>query len=314
MARSLGGNVYDGHDPYTFRERLAGVAIMVVAALLIVGAVLVGLGRDFFRDYNSYFIVFNDGYGLKPGVKVRFLGLEIGNVKDVRLLDNNKIRMDLLIQSQYASRIKGDSLATVKSPTIIGQEYINVTTGSEDTLPIPNDGQIPAQDSQTIEQLLASLELSRKVKQLEGIIANVTSIMGFLDDRGGPVKSAAENVRIITDRVVAGEGSLGAVLSRDEAYLEIVATLREIREVSASLNATAKSLNADVPDLTGKVDTILRQVETGTRTIPEVARGTREGIRDANKVLDSIKNNFLIRSNLPRPAAPENLTRPLRNG
>jgi phospholipid/cholesterol/gamma-HCH transport system substrate-binding protein len=313
MLRSLGGKYQLGHGAYSLRERLAGTIIILVAILIITGSLITTLWYSVLKDYNTYFIVFNEGYGLIPGVKVRFLGLEIGSVTNVELLDNNKIRMDLRINTEYTNRIKGDSLAMIKSPTIIGAEYIEIQTGSEESLPIPNNGQIPAQDHNTIDQLITSMQLEQKIQQLDELLYNVTAIAEYLQDKQGPVRGAAENVKTLSDRILLGQGSLGAILSREDAYIAILDTLNELKQVSINLNETSRRLNMDVPDLTKKVDSILGQVESGTRSIPEVAKGTREGIRDANQIIDSLKNNFLIRGNIPPATTPDNLTRPLRN-
>ncbi|MDR1677243.1 MAG: hypothetical protein LBS44_02505, partial [Deltaproteobacteria bacterium] len=85
------------------------------------------------------------------------------------------------------------------------------------------------------------------------------------------------------------------------------------RGVSESLNASAAVLNRDMPNMTGKIDRILNQIEKGTSSFPEVARGAREGLRDVNQVLDSVKRNFLIRGNLTPDQPPEALTIPARD-
>jgi phospholipid/cholesterol/gamma-HCH transport system substrate-binding protein len=310
---SLGAKFQPGPTSYAFKEKVTGVIILIGFIILVTGALLVSLGRDLFNDYQRYFLVFNDGYGLIPGVKVRFLGLDIGSVTKVELLDNNKIRMDLLVRAEYASRIKGDSFAMVKSPTIIGSEYIEIVTGSPESLPIPNNGQIPADDHNTLDQVITSLQLEQKLKQFDAILSDVTAIADFLQDRQGPVIGAAQNINLLTRRVLEGQGTLGSIVTKEEAYGELMATLKELREVSVSLNATASELQTEIPSLTSKIDLILVEIESGAKGIPELSRGAREGVRDVNLVLESVKRNFLIRGNLPETPSPDKLARPLRN-
>jgi phospholipid/cholesterol/gamma-HCH transport system substrate-binding protein len=298
--------------PYTTAEKLAGLFLFICFGLAAAGMTIAGLGQDWFRSYSNYFALYQEGYGILPGVKVKFLRTDIGRVVRLEITDSNQVMIHLTVRSEFSSHIKGDSQANVKSPTLIGSEYIEIQPGSENSLPIPVGGQIPAEDPKTIDDVLAALQLEEKLKQVEDIMANVNSLTRQIQDPQGPVLGAMDNIRRITGRVADGEGSLGGLVTREDAYDEIMTLLKEMRGVSESLNSTAAALNSRLPDLTAKIDAILRDVELGTRSLPEVARGAREGLRDVDQVLDSVKRNFLIRGNLTPDRPPDALTRPAR--
>ncbi|MDR2612168.1 MAG: MlaD family protein [Deltaproteobacteria bacterium] len=305
--------------PYTALEKLAGLLLFALFLLVAGGAVIVGAGRGLFRGHTDYFAVFGEGYGIAAGVEVRFFGIDIGRVTAVELMDNNKIRMRMRIVSDYSDRVLGDCLATVKSPTIIGSEFIEIQPGTDGSRPIPPGGQIPAQDTVTLEAMVESLELPKKIAQADRLISDFLAISGRLQDAQGPLFATLENFRLVSARVAQGEGSLGALLSRPDTHDEIFAAAREIhaatvsvREAAASVRAAAAALEKDVPGITRRTEQILREVEQGARSFPEVARGAREGIRDVHQVLDSAKRNFLIRGNITADPPPENLSRPLR--
>ncbi|MDR1083502.1 MAG: MlaD family protein [Deltaproteobacteria bacterium] len=297
---------------YTWTERIAGLILLLGFGLIALAMVLVGAGRDWLSSYQNYFVLFQGGYGLLPGVKVKFLRLDIGRVTSLELTDTNMVKIHLTILTEYASRLKGDSLASVNSPTIIGSEYLEIIPGSAESLPIPPGGQIPAKDPKTVEDVIASFEMDQKLKQVDVIMKNIVSLSDRLQDPSGPILGTMENLRRITGTVSAGEGSLGNLVVRTDLYDQLLETLKELRSVSESLSKTASGLQKDIPALTLKIDAILKQVESGTRSFPEVARGTREGIREVDQILDSIKRNFLIRGNLRPDEPPESLTRPVR--
>ncbi|MDR0550204.1 MAG: MlaD family protein [Deltaproteobacteria bacterium] len=297
---------------YTWPEKAAGLLI-IFGFILIAGAmVLVGAGREWLSSYQNYFLLLNSGHGLLPGVKVKFLRLDIGRVTDFELTEDNLVKIQLAILTEYADRLKGDSLANVNSPTIIGSEYIEIIPGDPNGQPIPPGGQIPARDPQTIDDIVASFQLEQKLKQFDDIMINLVSLTTKLQDPQGPIFGTMENLRRVTGSVAAGEGTIGGLITKDDVRQEILNSLVELRGVSESLNQTVKGLKKDIPSLTAKIDSILRQVETGTRSFPEVARGAREGLREVDQILDSVKRNFLIRGNLSPENPPESLTRPLR--
>jgi phospholipid/cholesterol/gamma-HCH transport system substrate-binding protein len=308
-----------GRTPLTVAEKVAGFALLSLFTLVILAATIVGAGRGIFRGHTRYFAVFNQGYGIEAGVDVRFFGMDIGTVTSVDLTDNNKIRMRLRVADDYAGRIRGDCLAVVKSPTIIGSEYIEIQPGTDASLPIPDGGQIPAQDTATLDDMLEALEIPKKIAQADRLLSDFIAIADRLQDADGPLFATLENFRSVSARVSAGEGSLGALLSRPAAHAELFAAISEIRaasasarEAAASIRVAAAALERDMPGITQKAEQILREVELGSRSFPELARGAREGIRDVNQVLDSAKRNFLIRGNITADPAPEGLNRPLR--
>ncbi|MDR2406313.1 MAG: MlaD family protein [Deltaproteobacteria bacterium] len=299
-------------EVYSTLERSTGIILFVVFAILILSAIIVGAGRDFLRNYDNFFVVFHEGYGLLPGVKVRFKGIDIGSVTKVELTDNNKIKMELRVLAEYSSRVKGDSLATIKSPTIIGSEYIEIQTGSADSLPIPTGGQIPATDPRTVDQVLNALQWEDKLNQFNQILADLNSLTYQLQDKNGPIIGTFNNLNTLSAQLLDSSGTLGSFLHKDDIYAEILASAQEIRRTAESLNLAAGNLERDVPKITKGAGTIIQQVESGTRSIPEISRGAREGIRDVNQVIDSAKRNFLIRMNLAPETPPEGLTQPIR--
>ncbi|MDR2142607.1 MAG: MlaD family protein [Deltaproteobacteria bacterium] len=297
---------------YTWSEKMAGLILILGFGLIAGAMVMVGAGRDWLSSYQNYFILLRDGHGILPGVRVKFLRLDIGRVTSLDLMDNNLVKIHLTILTDYASRLRGDSLASVNSPTIIGSEYIEILPGSPTSPPIPPGGQIPAKDPQSLDDLLASLQWPQKIQQADAIIKNIVSITDNLRETSGPTRGTMVNLERITESVATGQGTLGNLVVNRDAYLELVATLRELREVSQALSETASGVRDNLPALTNRLETILRQVESGTRSFPEVARGAREGLREADQILDSVKRNFLIRGNLTPTPPPESLTRPAR--
>ncbi|MDR2339445.1 MAG: MlaD family protein [Deltaproteobacteria bacterium] len=299
-------------ETYSALERLTGIILFVIFMVLILSVILVGAGRDFLRSYDTFFVVFQEGHGLLPGVKVRFKGIDIGSVTKVELMDNNKIRMELRVLAEYSSRVKGDSLATIKSPTIIGSEYVDVQAGTADSLPIPPGGQIPATDPKTVDQVLNALQWEDKLAQFNQILADLNSLTFQLQDKNGPIIGTFVNLNSLSAQLLESQGTFGSFVRKDDLYQEILYSAQEVRKTAESLSQTAGTLERDVPKLSRDAKTILGQVEGGTRSFPEISRGARETIRDVDQVIDSAKRNFLIRMNLAPETKPEAITQPIR--
>ncbi|MDR1578159.1 MAG: MlaD family protein [Deltaproteobacteria bacterium] len=297
---------------YTWSEKIAGLILLLGFSLIALAMVLVGAGRDWLSNYQNYFALFQSGHGLMPGVKVKFLRLDIGRVTNLELTDDNLVKIHLAILTDYSSRLKGDSLASIKSPTIIGSEYIEIIPGGTQSFPIPSGGQIPAKNPQTVEELITSLKLEEKLSQFETIMANIATITDVLKEAEGPFLGTLENIHQATEAVVEREGALGALIYDRELYEELLTTLNELKSITANMSKTSTDLRKDLPGITTKLENILKQVETGTRSFPDMSREARESLRAVDQILNSVKRNFLIRANLTPEEPPESLTRPAR--
>jgi phospholipid/cholesterol/gamma-HCH transport system substrate-binding protein len=198
--------------PYTSREKLAGLFILAGLAAGFAIAVAIGGGYDWFQSYNRYYTIFNNGYGLEPGVKVKFLRTDIGLVTRLELTDNNKVKVHLSIRDDFADRIKTDSVANINSPTFIGSEFIDILPGTPRTAVIPEGGQIAAVERKSLSEYVEDLRLDIMLARVEDTMTNVASLTSQLQEPAGPFLGTMADIRQMTSTVVGGQGSLGRVL------------------------------------------------------------------------------------------------------
>ena len=189
--------------PYSRREKLAGLFLVLGLALIFAWAAIVGGGRGWFRSYNDYYALYNEGYGLAPGVKVRFLRTDVGLVKRLELTENNQVKVHISILKEYADRVKSDSQAAIASPTFIGSEYIDIIPGSLETEPVPSGGQIPAKERKSLEDYVRDLRLDAMLARVEAIMVNVDNLTHQLQEPSGPLLGTMSNVRKLTATVAA---------------------------------------------------------------------------------------------------------------
>ena len=113
-------------------DRVVGVFIILVVALMVGTVVLIGRGKDWFRPTVTYYAQFKENYNLAPGSSVKLFKAEIGHVKSVQLV-GDAVRVRLSIFEEYHSRFRQDTVVTVESPTFIGSEYVAVRPGKPDS-------------------------------------------------------------------------------------------------------------------------------------------------------------------------------------
>ncbi|MDH3851419.1 MAG: MlaD family protein [Deltaproteobacteria bacterium] len=316
---------------YSTMERMTGAFILLTLIVFLFTVAVVGRGKNWFRKHVVYYTAFEEGYNLVSGSRVKFLGTDIGSVTDVLLTTGNKVKVRVKVLAEYASRIRANSVATVESPTVIGSEYINIRPGTSKAAVIPPEGLIPTKEKKKFTEYLEQYEIGAKLEHIGKILEDLALITDQLKDPKGPFFGTFSNLQQITGTVEAGEGSLGRLIKSDELYEHMdtfVATLQETADhlVRAGVNIEKGSEHLEKATREGpemvdktqelldrllKVQVILEKVMT---EVPEISAQAREGMQEVNRILDSVKENFLIRPNLPPPPDSETHGLEIRGG
>ena len=307
---------------YSTMERMTGAFILLTLIVFLFTVAVVGRGKNWFRKHVIYYTTFEEGYNLVSGSRVKLLGTDIGSVTDVLLTPGNKVKVKVKVLADYASRIRANSVATVESPTVIGSEYINIRPGTSKAAVIPPEGLIPSKEKKKFTEYLEQYEIGAKLEHIGKILEDLAQITDQLKDPNGPFFGTFGNLKQITGTVEDGEGSLGRLIKSDELYEHMdafVATLQETADylVRAGVNIEEGSKHLEKatregPEMVDKTQELLDRLlkvtvimEKIMTEVPEISAQAREGMQEVNRILDSVKENFLIRPNLPPPPESE---------
>lgn len=316
---------------YSTMERMTGAFILLTLIVFLFTVAVVGRGKNWFRKHVVYYTTFEEGYNLVSGSRVKLLGTDIGSVTGVLLTKDNKVKVRVKVLAEYASRIRVNSVATVESPTVIGSEYINIRPGTSKAAAIPPEGLIPTKEKKKFTEYLEEYEIGAKLEHISKILEDLALITDQLKDPKGPFFGTFSNLQQITGTVEAGEGSLGRLIKSDELYEHMdtfVATLQETADylVRAGVNIEKGSehlekATREAPEMVDKTQELLDRLlkvqvilEKVMAEVPEISAQAREGMQEVNRILDSVKENFLIRPNLPPPSEPETHGLEIRGG
>ena len=323
---------------YTTMERMTGAFILLTLLIFLFTVAVVGRGKNWFRKHVVYYTTFEEGYNLVSGSRVKLLGTDIGSVTEVGLSESNKARVKIRVLAAYGSRIRANSVAIVESPTVIGSEYINIMPGTLKAAEIPPGGEIPTKEKKKLTEYLEEYEIGKKLENIGIVLEDLAQITGQLKDPNGPFLGTLGNLKQITSTVEAGEGSLGRMVKSEELYQQIQSELDAIGKFVATLQETADHLvraganieegsenvemaTEEATEMVDKVQELLDRLlrvsalmEKSMTEVPEISRQAREGMREVNRILESVKENFLINPNLPPSPESESHGLEIRGG
>lgn len=194
----------------TQRRQLAlGIFISIGIAIFIVGVLTIGGQHKAFTRSIQVHVIFDDVQGLQPGNNVWLSGMKIGTVKRVSFYKNAQVEVILSVEHQAQAHIHRDATARVGTDGLVGNKIV-VLTGGSDSLPLIADGGV------VVASHTASLQ----------------EMFGTLQGSSGDLRVITANLRVMSDQLLAGHGTLGKLLNDDSYAEQLRVTLARLQEAS----------------------------------------------------------------------------------
>jgi phospholipid/cholesterol/gamma-HCH transport system substrate-binding protein len=255
------------------REIRVGLVILTALAVLAVGIFLIGEKNNLFSRKNEYLVELNNVGGLRPGNPVQLNGVDVGTVERIVLPENPSatvIQVWITVDRQYAGRIRGPvdaraeiqgqppSRARIKTLGLLGDKYIELTTGSEVYPAIPSGDRIPAAQPTNVDALLSSGE--DVMDNVVEISSSLSKILGRME-RGegllGELTSDSPSAQRLRESIIGTSESLERIALTVEQGEGPIPRLLNDRELAAKLE---RSLD--------RFDAVLIQAQSGPGLLP----------------------------------------------
>jgi phospholipid/cholesterol/gamma-HCH transport system substrate-binding protein len=267
---------------------------ILIGAATVIGAVFIMLfamwiaGGQFNRGHNEFDVVFNDPVrGLTEGGEVRFNGIKVGEVLDLRIDPDNPNRVIARIRVEDEVPVKVDSEAQLEPIGLTGVTLIQLTAGSPSS------------------QLLRR-GLGGPPPQIRGVGSQIDIIVARGEEIALRASEAMAAVRdLLTEenieRVTAILNNLDRV-SQQLAAQDSVIT--QSGQAAHEISVLARQLQTDLADLDTAITGIndAATVASG-ETLPELALAAEE-IRNAAAGISRVANNLEENPSFLTPRAP----------
>lgn len=203
------------------------------------------------RQFAYYDIDFETVSGLSDASDVRFSGLPVGQVVDVRLSPLNDGRVRVRVEVGADTPVRTDSVGTIEAQGVTGVSFVGITAGtpeapllaatSPDDVPMIEPGQSVLQSlSQDAPEILAeTLEVVRDLRQLIGG-DNQERVQNILEN----VEQASEAFAVALDDFSSVSGTVSTFAREIDRF-----------------NTTLDQLTSDASGVLGAVETTLASIE-----------------------------------------------------
>lgn len=272
---------------------VGGFVLLLLAGLAVF--VLWFAKLQFDTEFAHYNIRFTGTVtGLNEGSPVRYSGVRVGEVIEVRLDHEDPSQVIVTIEVDSTTPVRQDTRASLEIEGLTGSRYVLLKGGSPDSQPlVPESGQkyamIPSQASgleQVLEgapELLASANVllaeaiaflsPENRENLEATLVNLRGLTGVLAGRG-------DDIGVLIDQT----GQTMASLNRTSANFESL--INQVREDSARLASRADDAVTAVEQLTVSLD---RSVGSSADALTVLLEEMRGSARAFTKMTDEIQ-------------------------
>ena len=183
-------------------ELKVGIFVFIGLVILVIFILSIGGLKTWSSGYRIN-LNFNFVNGVKVGAPVRFAGVDVGEVKKVKLefiTEENRSNVNLEVWIRDNIKIPADSTVWVNTLGLLGEKYVEIMPGKDYASLVKANESLTGIDPLPIHQ----------------IFRNAENILRNLDDGISKIRNK--------------EGSLGKLIYDDAVYNELQALVTDVRK------------------------------------------------------------------------------------
>ena len=142
-----------------FKVRL-GLFVAGGIALFVIAIFIIGKQKNLFNPVFKLTTTFYNVSGLQVGNNIRFSGINVGTVDNIKIINDSTVQVDMLIQKNVQRFIKSDCQAAIGSAGLIGDRILIITQGSSDATSAIDGQQILSKEPVEPDAIMASLQVT----------------------------------------------------------------------------------------------------------------------------------------------------------
>lgn len=277
-------------------KRRLKVGLFTGALLLLLGVsiLLIGKKQGMFTRHVRFQAQFQDVAGLVPGAQVWLNGVVVGVVEDINLPEDpskRRITVTFRIRRSLSGRIRADSRVRIRTIGLLGDRYLELSSGSPLQPLLPEGSSIPAVEPTDIAEALSQGgEAMGNVVAITGSLRRILEkmeqgqgLLGVLINEPieGPrfarqLSNTLDQLSQITQQVQKGQGLLGKLVNSSEGER----LFAQLDESVASAHRVVRLLESDLIREDSLFTTFLRNPQAAQQV-----QQTLESLTQTSKAL-----------------------------
>ncbi len=275
--------MFDVKKQLKWSQIKVGLVLTVAFAVLLIAVFFAGNIQNVFLKKAELKIQFRDVVGLRKGAPVWILGLEEGSVKDITLDPVRGVIVTIAVNKNALELVRKDSRATILTMGLLGDKYIELSTGSPQAEPIRPGEMIKGSSEMGLREVMGQFieridSLVTKIEGGQGTIPKLLNDPALYNNLLGATHSLSAFLENLKD----SKGTLKLLIDDPSVYKKMLVATSSIEEFSKRINESSGTLRhlIEDPSLYNKTLTVASQIEEFSRKLNESQGTLKKMIED----------------------------------
>jgi phospholipid/cholesterol/gamma-HCH transport system substrate-binding protein len=268
----------------THRSMMIKVSIFTVAMLLVSAGLVVVFGDFRFGAESSYHATFTDVSRLKAGQKVRIAGVPVGAVSGVKLNPDNTIDVTFELDKRYT--LYSSTRAAVRYENLVGDRYLEITSGPGELRKLPAGGTINAQHTQPaldLDALLGGLRPVLKGLDADKVNTISSAVIELLQGQGGALSNVLADTSAFSSALGQRDQLIGDVINNLNTVLQTVdqrsaqfsTSVDQLQQLISGLAKNKDDIAGAIPPLASTTTDLTELLRNSRRPLQGILENTR---------------------------------------
>jgi len=255
----------------TAQKTQLGIFVIIGSILFILAIYFIGSKQQLFGKTEYLNANFSNVSGLQIGNNVRYSGINIGTVSEIKMVNDTSIIVKMAIAKDAFRLINKNSVASIGSDGLVGNMIVNITPGKGTSENVkPND-------------VINSFTRFKTDDMLNTL--NVTNENAAL---------LTTDLLKITNEITQGKGSVGLLINDTVMANDLKETMRYLKQTSKGTSESVASLNKLITSL-NKNDNVIGVLKDTSvaNQIKNIVVDLDKSSKEIHKVVTNLNQTIL---------------------
>jgi phospholipid/cholesterol/gamma-HCH transport system substrate-binding protein len=202
-----------------------GIFVILISVIFTFLIYKVSGGRGLINNSITIYAEFSNVEGLLVGNNVRYAGVKIGTVEDIKVMSDRVLMVEMSLDKTATDYMQNDAEADISTNGLVGNMIVNITPGKGSGEAI--------KDGDTIKNKI-SVEL--------------TEMLGTLSDTNDKIAQITDALLEITQKINSGTGSIAQLINDGSLATHLNTTIQNLSVTSRYLKVSTDSIYGMIAD------------------------------------------------------------------
>lgn len=274
-----------------------GIFISLGLLLLIIGIYFIGEGQQLFSTTFSVTGVFKDVAGLQAGNNVRLSGVNVGTVRNIVIVSDTSVRVEILIDESIREFIKKDAVAIIGSEGLMGNKALIINPGTGRQPVIEHNDVIQTIQPVTVDDIMISLNTT--IGNTSAITSDLASMTKKIESGEGTIGRLImdtkwrENFETTFINLREGSAQFRNLMSKANELDAIILSAKETVENASAITRDLASISGNIESGQGTLGRFLMD-QTTADNLDSTIIFLKDGSKNLNILLKEAKSSWLL--------------------